>query len=83
MEHGSPRHLRKKFLSRGCWHADTNAVADPGAVKRGGGGAGNPNSLIPRPKIGQNRPKKTKIGRKKGGAAADSAPPGSATEMDN
>ena len=42
--------------------------------EKGGGGGGNPNSSMPRPKIGQ---KKTKIGRNKGGggAAADSPPP--------
>ena len=42
--------------------------------KGGGGGAGNPNSSMPCPKIGQNRPKKQKSAEKRG-AAADSAPP--------
>ena len=41
---------------------DITAEADPGSVK-GGGGAGNPNSSMPRPKI-------TKIGRKGGGGPA-------------
>ena len=43
-------------------------------MKRGGGGAGNPNSSMPRPKITKNRPKKQKSAEKRG-AAADSPPP--------
>ena len=50
-----------------------------------GGGGGNPNSSMPRPKITKIGPppkkkkKKKKKSAEKRGAAADSAPPGSAT----
>ena len=43
-------------------------------MKRGGGGAGNPNSSMPRPKI-KKIGQKTKIGRKKGGPRPIRPPP--------
>ena len=45
------------------------------------GGAGNPNSSILRPKIGQNRPKKQKSAEKRGGRGRFAPPPGSATDV--
>ena len=46
--------------------------ADPGSVKRGGRES---KFLDAAPENNKNRPQKPKIGRKKRGAAADSAPP--------
>ena len=57
-----------------------DSEADPGSVKRGGGG-GNPNSSMPRPKITKIGQKNKKSAEKGGGGRGRfGPPPGSATD---